>query len=64
MCSTVTLHYQLNHYLIDKAFLFSTGVEEQNYISDSLNYPTYAMKSYCDSYYLPDTYGAYWVLFQ
>ncbi|CAD8090285.1 unnamed protein product [Paramecium primaurelia] len=64
MCSSITLHYQMNHYQIDKAFLFSTGVEEQNYISNSLNYPQYAMKNYCDQYFMPNTYGAFWVLFQ
>ncbi|CAD8169120.1 unnamed protein product [Paramecium octaurelia] len=64
MCSSITLHYQMNHYQIDKAFLFSTGVEEQNYISNSLNYPQYAMKEFCDQYYMSDTYGAFVILFQ
>ncbi|CAD8110356.1 unnamed protein product [Paramecium sonneborni] len=64
LCSQITLHYQLNHYLIDKAFLFSSNIQEQNYISNSLNYPQFGTKSYCDKTFLQDTYGIYWILFQ
>ncbi|CAD8104681.1 unnamed protein product [Paramecium sonneborni] len=64
MCSSIILHYQMNQYLIDKAFLFSTGQEEFNYISNSLSYPQYSLKDYCDRQFLPNTFGAFFVLFQ
>ncbi|CAD8076317.1 unnamed protein product [Paramecium primaurelia] len=64
LCSQITLHYQLNHYQINKAFLLSNDIEEYNYISNSLNYPQFGTKSYCDKTFLPNTYGVYWILFQ
>ncbi|CAD8183854.1 unnamed protein product [Paramecium pentaurelia] len=36
----------------------------QFYISNSLNYPQYSLKDYCDKQFLPNTYEAFFVLFQ
>ncbi|CAD8096540.1 unnamed protein product [Paramecium sonneborni] len=64
LCSTITLYYELNNYQIDKAFLFSTDTEDKTYISNAQNFPQYSSKSFCEKYYLPNTFGIFWIVFE